>query len=354
MNEEIIETKVRERKVVKISRWKFIVISIIVVISLIVLGLLSVVSSPFRDSGEMNYVNSVLPTSGDYNESSSNTKMISPDYYDYNNGGQPSITDTREFLKTNYSASIKTRDVDDVIDNIENIVKGADGRIDRLQTSEKSGSISFVIPKSKFDAFKDQVEKITHKKLYSENISSQNLLGQKQNIEEQTSNITNTLVNLKEQKKNLDSLHAKKITQINSSIASIKVQLAQVRASLSIATNPTVISSLQKEENSLIALDSSEKQKLSVENSSYNNQVRILESQITNAEQSLVNVNKKDSNFTDNIETVNGYVSARWVSVWELVVIFSPIHPTLIIVILIIGIWYYLKRKNYIPKIVLE
>ena len=111
---------------------------------------------------------------------------------------------------------------------------------------------------------------------------------------------------------------------------------------------------LRNQENSLIASETAEKQKLNAENNSYATKNSNLQNQIANAEQDLNNVNKQDNNFTNNIETVNGYVSASWVSLWGLAVIFSPIHPTFIIIILIIAIWYYLKRKNYIPKIVLE
>jgi hypothetical protein len=277
--------------------------------------------------------------------------MMRPDYY---GGGQTDITDTREFLKTSYSAYIKTRQVEEVITTVKNMVKGSDGRIDSINTSEKSGRISFVVPKSKFDAFKGEVESITHEKLYTENVSAQNLLSQKQSIEEQTASVNNNLTSLKEQKKNLDSQHSQTVSKINNSITNIQTELLAVRVSLASATNTEVIASLSSQENSLIITDLAERQKLNIENNSYATKNSNLQSQIANAEQDLVNVNKQDTNFTNNIETVNGYISASWVSIWDLVVIFSPIHPTFLIIILVIAIWYYLKRKSYIPKIVLE
>ncbi|KKP60332.1 MAG: hypothetical protein UR64_C0011G0027, partial [Candidatus Nomurabacteria bacterium GW2011_GWE1_35_16] len=43
------------------------------------------------------------------------------------------------------------------------------------------------------------------------------------------------------------------------------------------------------------------------------------------------------------------YVSAQWISLWEMAVIFSPIHPTLVIIILII-LGFVLFRKR-MPKV---
>jgi hypothetical protein len=350
MNEVGNESAVRERKVIKVSRWKFILTIVVIVLALIVWGLSSVFTAKVYQERSSGNVNSLLP-SDSYNESVSKASMVRPDYY---GGGQSDITDTREFLKTSYSASIETRDVEGVITTVKNMVKGADGRIDSISSSEKSGRISFVVPKSKFDAFKDEVESITHKKLYTENVSSQNLLTQKQNIEEQTSNVNNTLTNLKEQKKNLDIQHTQAVSKINNSLESIQSQLLVLRISSTVATNTEMIAVLRNQENSLIASEIAEKQKLNAENNSYATKNSNLQNQIVNAEQDLTNVNKKDNNFTNNIETVNGYVSASWVSIWGLAVIFSPIHPIFVIIILIIAVWYYLKRKSYIPKIVLE
>ena len=118
--------------------------------------------------------------------------------------------------------------------------------------------------------------------------------------------MNNILTSLKEQKKNLDSQHSQTVSRINNSIASIQSQLLVVRASLANATNTEVISSLRNQENSLIITDTSERQKLNSENSSYTKKSNALQSQIANAEQDLANVNKQDNIFTNNIETMNG------------------------------------------------
>ena len=110
---------------------------------------------------------------------------IDDDYYrgDYS---QSDISDTREFLKTSYYGQIQTRRVAEIVDDVKNEVRDVEGRVDSLSSSEKYGSISFVVPKSRFEEFRIGVEALTHRKLYAEDISSDNLLNQKQNLEQRT------------------------------------------------------------------------------------------------------------------------------------------------------------------------
>jgi hypothetical protein len=140
-----------------------------------------------------------------------------PYYPDYNN--QQSVKDTREFLKVNYSSQIQTRNVPDTVRNVENTIHSVDGRIDSSNHSEKSGFISFVIPKSRFYEFKDTIEGLTHQKLYTENISSSNLLGEKQSIEQQGSNITLSLSSLMASQKTLTTSHNAQLASLQQTLA---------------------------------------------------------------------------------------------------------------------------------------
>lgn len=365
MDENNQEVKIDTRKVIRISKRKFkVTIVIIVVLILIFLGGVIFLGT-FGRFGISNTMGPESLNSSDIPyipQGSSDLELIdrkekmmvsSPDIY---NSGyeQPSISDTREFLKTDYSSTIKTRDVSDVVKEVKNIVKGSDGRIDNSNSSEKSGSISFVIPKSKFETFKDEMESITHKKLYFESITEQNLLTEKQGIEQQTTNIVNTLENLKTQKEALLSKHTQAVSSINKELARIKAELIAVRAVIAKTTDAEVMISLRSQEASLVKQDTTQRQLLNTENSTYATQNQNLENLINNQNNNLINVNQRDSQFTDNIETVNGTIYVEWVSLWQMAKIFSPIHPTLIIIILIIIIWIYSKRKGYIPRVELQ
>jgi len=232
MDEIDNETKLDTRRVVKISRVKFIITTIIMIIVIIV-GFL------WYSSTRILYnTSSGVSTQSDSSLGSESTKSKSDVYYpEYQQ--QPSISDTREFLKTSFSATIKTRDVQEVVTDVKNIIKGADGRIDNLYSSEKSGSISFVVAKSKFDAFKGEIEALTHKKLYTESISSQNLLSQKQNIEEQTNNIVNTLADLNKQKEALTTKHNQTVNSISNELSRIQTELVLLKSEQIFPIRPT-------------------------------------------------------------------------------------------------------------------
>lgn len=347
------EKKIDSRKVIKISRKKFIITTVIVVVILILVFLSRYFLSSLFVGGPTSINLGSLPPinmPGSYEKETRINNLMSDGQY---GGGyqQPDITDTREFLKTNYSANIQTRKVKDVTTEVKNIIKGADGRIDNIHSSEKNGFISFVVPKSNFEVFKNEIESITHKKLFTDNESSQNLLSQKQGIESTTESIINTLENLNNQKNNLAIDHQNKVNIINREITRIKNELATIRLAISSTTDQTALYTLRNQETSLINQESTQKKLLSNENSSFTIQNQNLENSISYQNSNLTNINKVDGQFTDNIETVNGSVNITWVNLWEIAKIFSPISPIIIIIFIVLVIGYYLKRKNYIPRV---
>lgn len=350
MDENKMEVLPKERKVIRVSKRK-IKISLIIVIIIVVLFLLgSVILGSLNSARSKSFmVNEILPT---MNESGSSKPYDSMRYKDYNN--QVSISDTREFLKTNYSATIETRDVNKVVRFVENAIKGADGRVDSISTNEKYGSIKFVVAKSKFEDFRKEVEELTHEKLYTENVSSENLLTQKQGIEEQQGNIVNSLENWTMQRDSLVAKHNQTVSSINKEITRIGKELVSVRASMKTETDNIILASLVNQESYLIEQEKAQKKNLSSENSSYAIQKQNLDNLINNENSNLTNINKVDSQFMDNVETVNCYINVRWINLWEMAKIFSPIHPTLIIVIIIILAWILLRKKSFVPKVVLE
>ncbi|MFH1170414.1 MAG: DUF4349 domain-containing protein [Candidatus Vogelbacteria bacterium] len=326
------------QKVIRISRKKLIITLIILVVLGLVFGII---------------LNS-LSTARMKSASSPEIGMLSPDYYkDYFNQSSD-ITDTREFLKTSYSATLKTRDVPGVIKDVKNAIRDVAGRMDNINSSEKYGRISFVVPKSRFEEFRSEIESLTYTKLYTENISSQNLLSQKQNIEERTTNILSTLESLKKQKDDLALKHTQAVNTINRDITRIRVELANVRSNIANITEeiePSVITSLRNQESSLVGQEVIQRQKLSGENNNYAVQNQNLDRLISNENNNLTNINQQDSQFANNIETVNGSVSVYWISVWGLIKEYSPINPWILIILILILGRYWLVRKGYLSRI---
>src|SRR3989338_2695499 len=99
--------------------------------------------------------------------------MMRPDYYPYPypNPDVP-VTDTREFLKIYYSASMRTRDVPALTRRVETTVRGYDGRIDTESSAEKYGYVSFALPQVKYDTFRAELESLVDSRFLKVNISS--------------------------------------------------------------------------------------------------------------------------------------------------------------------------------------
>lgn len=323
----VVYLNIMEQKTIKVSKKKLIWAIII----LIVIGIWWANRSPryydimpMAGFGSSDSVSS-LPA---MEKGESRDMMYSPDYYPYPNQGNPDITDTRQFLKTSYGAEIKTRDVKDMTRDVKSIVTEAGGRIDNANESEKYSYFSFVVPKSKFESFRDEVESLTHEKLITINVSQENLLGQKQSIEEQMNSATSSLADLEKQKTNLTAKYNQTLAGLNSQLIALQNQGTSTDAQQAVI-----------------------RQSIENEKRSYNSQLANLNNRIDSTKKWVENVEKQDTKFDNNIETVNGSISINWVSFWEIAKIFSPIHPTWIILILAIIAWKVLNRYGITPKI---
>lgn len=272
----------------------------------------------------------------------------------FNQNENGSIADTREFMKVSYSGNIKTRDVKDTARDVRGIIRDMDGRVDSENVSEKYGYINFVIPKSNFDDFRDEIESITHKKLYTENTSSQNLLNQKQNIEEQNNLATKSLIELQEELKTLSAKHTQTVATLKKELTTIQKQLADTRTLISKTTDSSLLTNLYLQESYEQTGENQAKQRINSENTQYANQKNALDQAISGNKGTLQSIANQDQKFTENIETVNGSVNIQWINSWQLAKTFSPIHPIFIIAILFIIIWYILRKTNKVPMFVFK
>lgn len=277
----------------------------------------------------------------------------------FNQNENGSIADTREFMKVSYSGNIKTRDVKDTARDVRGIIRDMEGRVDSENVNEKYGYIKFVIPKSNFDDFRDEIESITHKKLYTENTSSQNLLSQKQNIEEQSGQATMTLGQLQQSQADLTKKHNQTTANLKSELVSVQKKITNIRNIFSTYIPPesgdtSYINELTAQLTIYLNEESQIKQKISTENTNYQSQNKSLTDQIANTNNTIKDINTQDKNFTANVETVNGSVNIQWVNLWQLAQIFSPIPPIFIIVFLLLIIWYVLRKMNRVPMFILK
>jgi len=257
------------------------------------------------------------------------------------------ISDTREYLKIDYSARIQTRNVPNVVEKVEWIVRGVSGRIDQTSSGEKYGRVSFVIPKINLYEFRNEIEQITHSKLYTENISSQNLLNQKQDIERRNNEITESLDVLEQKKINLYIAHSQKISSIQAQIVSAKNQLETIRAEIELVDedDEDELLELRRQETLFLKRITELEQDKTNENKSYTTENNKLLAQINQANGNLDAVVEEDAQLINTVDTVRGYIDVQWISLWNLSEVFSPTPMWLNIVLLALLLWWYLERR---------
>jgi len=224
--------------------------------------------------------------------------MMRPDYYPYpyQNPDVP-ITDNREFLKIYYNASMQTRDVPALTRRVETTVRGYDGRIDNESSSEKYGYVSFALPQAKYDAFRAELESLIGSRFLKVNISSQNLLSQKVNIEEQQKQADKTLADYK-------IIRQKIVTTHMNVVQSLQTQI-----------DATLVNSSER-----VTLENL----LANENISYARNLSDADANIKYAQDWVTGVKTQDVKLLATVATVNGTISIEWISFFGMVLAYLP------------------------------
>jgi|GEM_PF-3519574 len=263
--------------------------------------------------------------------------MPSPYYPDQGLG-----TDTREFLKINYNGTIKTRNVNDTVSKVENIVRGSAGRVDSINGGEKYGYVSFSVPSSQFEMFKSQIKNITNAKLFIEETNSTNLLPEKQQIEKEQTQVEKNITDFKNQKVQLNSSHTQIIDSYNYRIYELNRENGLLQVEWQTATPARRIeitarlAQILQEKNNLEA-------NISNENAIYRNKVSVINQNLKNAGVDLQNVQTRNQDLIDNVSMVSGTISVTWISLFELVGIFFSWYWIALILLIgaVISYWRY-------------
>lgn len=249
-------------------------------------------TAPSATAPEMAVSRAGVAIDGDMSVSNQNAMM--PDYYPrpWQDPNVP-ITDTREFLQTTYNASIRTRNVQELTRRAETTVRGFGGRVDSSNTSEKWGSVSFALPAAKFEAFRDEIESFVGSRFITIETQTQNLLPQKQSIEEQKKQIEKNAADFRAQRKTLIANHNATLVSLQAQINALAPELTAEKAALQARINS--------------------------ENASYIRQLNSIDSMIKDTESGLEWVSKQDTTLLDNVATVRGTISLSWISIWDAV-----------------------------------
>ena len=325
-----------------------------VVLGLIAIGTFFAISSPHNDfvtmgggMMESGSTRAVPPTSSAsapvWDSSVLNQEMKGRDmYYPYPTPDVPA-SDTREFLKTSYNASMNTRDVQGLTRKVETTVRGFSGRIDQESSSPKSGYLSFTVPQSKYDAFRTELESLVGKRFLTVSISSQNLLPQKVNIEEQQKRADESLAEYTSTRAKLVSAHTSTAASLQSQINTDNQTLITLRAQPQTAQT---FAEIQNVSNDLASLQ----KRLASENATYKVQLSNADANIKNAQNWQKAIETQDEAFLDNVATVSGTVSIGWVSAWDIVQLYFPGYwiPAIFAGLTIVS--FYFDRRRFAPS----
>lgn len=264
---------------------------------------------------------------------------------------EKSVADTREFLKTYYQATLRTRQVVKLATHIQTMVRGYGGRVDDISVNKESAYISFVVPKDKFEVFADELRTLVKPKLIEEIISAQNLLSEKQGIEKRTDAAEQTLDSVQKQRQELIDNHGVIVANLQKRINNYSAQINDLRNQFAATTSTNRQQEISNQIAYVTRQQNRAKQELTQENSRFENALRLSDANIAASEKRIDNLYEQDQDLLANVETVEASVSLQWISVWEIVQLYVPIYWILSILGITGAIAYFKYGRH--PKLVL-
>jgi len=254
------------------------------------------------------------------------------------------VTDTREFMKIDYNVQMNTRDVQSLTRRAETVVRGYDGRVDSISSSDKYGYIGFVVPATKFEQFRSEIEGLVGEKFLTVNIQSQNLLPQKVSIEEQRVLLEKNLADLRDKSSSLTSTHKTLVNSLQVQINTNDTELASLRSE--VTNDPTRRSQISNRIYVLTNDQTSLRSRLSSENSSYTRTLASYDNQINYYTRALSGNTKQDQNLLESVETVRGTIAINWVSLWEIAQLYLPGYWIPFLLLIAGGVAYFFERRR--------
>jgi len=268
--------------------------------------------------------------------------VVYDQYYPYPEQKNPNITDIREFSKIYYNSTLQTREVNEMTSRVETVVRGFGGRVDSSSSGKKSGYVSFVIPKNRLESFKNEIEGLVGARFYIEQTSTENLLPQKQAIEQSLEQIKTNLKNLKAERDQIIKTHNQNISGYYGRIDFINSEISKLNTEYNTA-NPTrkaeILMRLDQLKNEVIAIQ----KEITNENKNYQTKKSNIDNSIKYTEESLGYTQKQDENLKYEIETVSGTISLNWISLWDMADAYLPgaLIGWVLLLLAVVSFWWY-------------
>ncbi|MBI2444558.1 MAG: hypothetical protein HYV42_04940 [Candidatus Magasanikbacteria bacterium] len=263
--------------------------------------------------------------------------------------GRSTVVDTREFLKTDYQATIKTRQVEELGMRAQTIIRGYGGRVDNASLQNRYGSIEFVVPKDEFEAFKRELKSLVRAKFITEGIRQQNLLPEKRGIEQQTDRVTTQLDQLKQDRDDLNARHRQTVNTYNRQIAALNHSITVLQQEATVTT--TILdrqAEITQELAGLRAQKRTAERRLATENTNYTRELNSLNYRIRDAETQIADLDTQDQALLATVETVSGTIILEWISLLAIVDLYLPGHWAWWVAGAVI-VAYLIRRRRQLP-----
>ncbi|MCX6781570.1 MAG: hypothetical protein NTW66_00380 [Candidatus Magasanikbacteria bacterium] len=259
--------------------------------------------------------------------------------------------DTREFMDTEYYATINTREVQDDSDRALTILRGNGARIDSANQSDKYARIAFAIPKDSLEKMKNELKDLVPEKFYLETAQSQNLLGEKISIEEQQTTANQELQRLEDRRQGVVDGYTKNINEWKTAVDTANRIIASLAREKTSSTNTAKIQSLKLQIDREYAFRQTAQKNLNSFETQYKIDLETADQAIKNQQAVIDGLDSRDTALMQKTEIITGTISLQWIGVWGVLNLYLPMRGILIIAI-IIGAWFLLARRRA-PAIVL-
>lgn len=232
-------------------------------------------------------------------------------------------TDSREYLKTDYTTTARTRYVVKNAERLETIVRGFGGRIDLSSKQDAGAQVSFVLPVARLDAFRNEVKLLFGEKFVDEHIQTDNLLPQKRGLEDEAKTTDEQIAALQGERDKLTTAHEQTVGTLQAQIKANGIEQGKLRAEMQ--NHPEEALFLQGRIAELGRLNSSLQTRLSTENVNYAAVLSTLSSQIKNAQSAKDSVQTQDDTLLDTVATVRGTITLARIGVVGWLVTYVPL-----------------------------
>lgn len=210
---------------------------------------------------------------------------------------QPGVpaSDTRELLKTDYSATIRTRKIQELSGRIQTTIRGFEGRVDSASLTHNTGYVSFVIPAARLDAFRGELASWVRPRFLVEQTSSQNLLPEKRALESEETRIQKEIASLQADRATLVASYLRTKARLERELASINEELTT-----SEAERARIQAELARERNV------------------FESRRRSIDAQIKNEQSALEQTQSQSNDLLDVVATVRGTVSLKRINLFQM------------------------------------